>query len=43
MASHQEFFSVSKDKGSEISRLKDEIADLKKDGEIRDREYTLLQ
>jgi hypothetical protein len=45
MAPHQQSFSTFKDRdqGSDsISRLKDEIADLKKDREIRAGEYNLL-
>ena len=44
MALHQQFFSTFKDcdQGSDISRLKDEIADLKKDREICAEEYNLL-
>jgi hypothetical protein len=44
MAPHQQSFSTFKDRdqGSDISQLKDEIADLKKDREIRAGEYNLL-
>ena len=42
MALHQQSFSTFKDhdQGSDISQLKDEIADLKKDREIRAGEYS---